>query len=44
MKSQTALVDVLGTFHPKIVQMDGTDPRNKDGEKTERMRFLQVNK
>lgn len=27
MKSQTALVDVLGTFHPKIVQMDGTDPR-----------------
>ncbi len=29
MKSQTALVDVLGTFHPKIVQMDGTDPRKK---------------
>jgi tRNA-splicing ligase RtcB len=29
MKSQTALVDVLGTFHPKIVQMDGTDPRKQ---------------
>ena len=29
MKSQTALVDTLGTFYPKIVQMDGTDPRKK---------------
>jgi tRNA-splicing ligase RtcB len=29
MKSQTALVDVLGTFYPKIVQMDGTDPRKQ---------------
>ena len=29
MKSQTALVETLGTFYPKIVQMDGTDPRKK---------------
>lgn len=29
MKSQTGLVDTLGTFYPKIVQMDGTDPRKK---------------
>ena len=29
MKSQTVLVDTLGTFYPKIVQMDGTDPRKK---------------
>ena len=29
MKSQTELVDVLGTFYPKIVQMDGSDPRKK---------------
>ena len=30
MKSQTELVDVLGSFHPKIVQMDGSAPgRNK---------------
>lgn len=30
MKCQTDLVDVLGSFHPKIVQMDGTAPgRNK---------------
>jgi tRNA-splicing ligase RtcB (3'-phosphate/5'-hydroxy nucleic acid ligase) len=27
MKSQTGLVDVLGKFYPKIVQMDGSDPR-----------------
>ena len=27
MKSQTALVDVLGKFYPAIVQMDGSDPR-----------------
>ncbi len=27
MKSQTQLVDVLGKFYPKIVQMDGSDPR-----------------
>ena len=27
MQSQTALVDVLGKFYPKIVQMDGSDPR-----------------
>jgi tRNA-splicing ligase RtcB len=27
MKSQTQLVDVLGKFYPKIVQMDGSKPR-----------------
>jgi tRNA-splicing ligase RtcB (3'-phosphate/5'-hydroxy nucleic acid ligase) len=27
MQKQTALVEVLGKFYPKIVQMDGTDPR-----------------
>jgi len=27
MQSQTMLVDVLGKFHPAIVQMDGSDPR-----------------
>jgi tRNA-splicing ligase RtcB len=27
MQSQRALVDVIGEFHPRIVQMDGTDPR-----------------
>ena len=27
MQSQTQLVDVLGKFYPKIVQMDGSDPR-----------------
>ena len=27
MQSQTKLVDVLGKFYPKIVQMDGSDPR-----------------
>jgi tRNA-splicing ligase RtcB len=27
MQSQTTLVDVLGKFYPKIVQMDGSDPR-----------------
>ena len=27
MQSQTMLVDVLGKFYPKIVQMDGSDPR-----------------
>ena len=27
MKSQQTLVDVLGKFYPKIVQMDGSDPR-----------------
>src|SRR5215204_4118667 len=29
MKSQQQLVEVLGLFHPKIVQMDGTDPRSR---------------
>ncbi|MBC7888498.1 MAG: RtcB family protein [Ferruginibacter sp.] len=29
MQSQQCLVDVLGEFYPKIVQMDGTDPRKK---------------
>ena len=29
MRSQTSLVDVLGTFQPVIVQMDGSDPRKK---------------
>ncbi|MEO7312452.1 MAG: RtcB family protein [Chitinophagaceae bacterium] len=37
MKSQTALVDVLGTFYPKIVQMDGTAAKtfgkNRDGKR-----------
>jgi len=27
MQSQTNLVDVLGKFYPKIVQMDGSDPK-----------------
>lgn len=27
MRSQQALVDVIGEFHPKIVQMDASDPR-----------------
>ncbi len=27
MQAQRALVDVVGTFHPKIVRMDGTPPR-----------------
>jgi tRNA-splicing ligase RtcB len=27
MKSQSALVDVMGKFYPAIVQMDGSDPR-----------------
>ena len=27
MQSKTTLVDVLGKFYPKIVQMDGSDPR-----------------
>ncbi len=27
MKSQTALVDVMGKFYPSLVQMDGSDPR-----------------
>ena len=27
MQSQTTLVNVLGKFYPKIVQMDGSDPR-----------------
>jgi tRNA-splicing ligase RtcB (3'-phosphate/5'-hydroxy nucleic acid ligase) len=31
MQSQKTLVDVLGVFYPKIVQMDGTDPRKKRG-------------
>ncbi|MEJ7587662.1 MAG: RtcB family protein [Ferruginibacter sp.] len=31
MQSQKALVDVVGEFYPKIVQMDGTDPRKKKG-------------
>lgn len=29
MKSQTDLVDVLGAFYPKIVQMDGADPKKR---------------
>ncbi|MEP7144558.1 MAG: RtcB family protein [Ferruginibacter sp.] len=29
MQSQKALVEVLGEFYPKIVQMDGTDPRKR---------------
>ncbi|MEO5891641.1 MAG: RtcB family protein [Ferruginibacter sp.] len=29
MRNQLALVDVMGEFYPKIVQMDGTDPRKK---------------
>ena len=29
MQSQKTLVDVLGEFYPKIVQMDGTDPRKR---------------
>jgi tRNA-splicing ligase RtcB len=32
MQSQTTLVDVLGKFHPAIVQMDGTDPRKNKRE------------
>ncbi|HMK04252.1 MAG TPA: RtcB family protein, partial [Ferruginibacter sp.] len=35
MKSQTALVDVMGKFYPVIVQMDGSDPkkfRKRKGE------------
>ena len=35
MKSQAALVDILGKFYPVIVQMDGSDPRKfrkKSGE------------
>ena len=40
MKSQTALVDVLGTFHPKIVQMDGTDPRKQRRRKDKTSEIL----
>ncbi|MCW3091072.1 MAG: RtcB family protein [Ferruginibacter sp.] len=29
MKSQQHLVDVLGLFYPKIVQMDGSDPKRR---------------
>jgi tRNA-splicing ligase RtcB len=29
MKSQEALVDVVGKFTPKIVRMDGTPPRQR---------------
>ncbi|MEO6547045.1 MAG: RtcB family protein [Ferruginibacter sp.] len=29
MKSQQQLVDVVGLFYPKIVQMDGSDPRSR---------------
>jgi tRNA-splicing ligase RtcB len=29
MKSQQSLVDIVGKFYPKIVQMDGTDPRKR---------------
>ncbi|MEP7106603.1 MAG: RtcB family protein [Ferruginibacter sp.] len=32
MQSQKGLVAVLGEFYPKIVQMDGTDPRKKRGQ------------
>lgn len=36
MKSQTALVDVVGKFTPKIVKMDGTQPKQwKKGQRTE---------
>lgn len=37
MKAQGALVDTVGTFHPRIVKMDGTAPkkwRRKSGEIT----------
>ena len=27
MKSQSSLVDVVGKFMPKIVKMDGTEPK-----------------
>lgn len=29
MQNQRALVDVIGEFNPKIVEMDGTDPRKR---------------
>ncbi len=35
MKSQQQLVEVLGLFHPKIVQMDGTDPRKSKRNRKE---------
>ena len=27
MKAQTALVETVGVFHPKIVKMDGAQPK-----------------
>jgi hypothetical protein len=27
MRSQQALVEIIGEFYPKIVQMDASDPR-----------------
>ncbi len=35
MQQQNTLVDVLGKFYPKIVQMDGTDPRKHKKRRTE---------
>jgi tRNA-splicing ligase RtcB (3'-phosphate/5'-hydroxy nucleic acid ligase) len=35
MQKQNTLVDVLGKFYPKIVQMDGTDPRKHRKRKEE---------
>ncbi len=35
MQQQNTLVDVLGKFYPKIVQMDGTDPRKHRKRKEE---------
>jgi len=33
MKSQQQLVDVLGLFYPKIVQMDGSNPKHRGNKK-----------
>ncbi len=35
MQSQTSLVNIVGKFHPAIVQMDGTDPRKFRKKRTE---------
>ena len=35
MQSQTSLVDIVGKFHPAIVQMDGSDPRKFRKRRTE---------
>ena len=34
MKSQTALVDIVGKFTPKIVKMDGAETQIMGSEKT----------